>query len=211
MKIGDKISFGNYAWRILDIENDRALILTEDIVDQHAYHNRAGDVTWAECALRQYLNGAFYDTFSEDEKYRIVTVTNKNDDNPWFGAFGGVETQDRIFLLSIEDVVYKYFGDSSKNLLNRSPKQDYWFQRKDENNDKRKSSYKGYIWWWWLRTPGRSNRRAVYIHGDGNVGIQGNGTYKYSSNTVHRLSGDNSGGVRPALWLNISICLEGDK
>jgi hypothetical protein len=108
-------------------------------------------------------------------------------------------------LLSLEDVVCKYFGDSSKNLTNRSLKQDYWFQRKDENNDKRKSSYKGYIWWWWLRTPGRSNRRAVYIHGNGNIGIQGNGTYNYSSNTLHRTSGDNRGGIRPALWLKISI------
>lgn len=201
MKIGDKISFGSYVWRVLEIENNRALILTEDIVDQHVYHTQKGDVTWAESAIRHYLNGAFYETFTEDEKSRIVTVTNKNEDNPWFGATGGVETQDRIFLLSLEEVVYKYFGDSSKNLLKRSPKQAYWFQRKDENNGQRKSSYRGYSWWWWLRSPGRSNRRAVYIHGDGNIGIQGNGTYKYSSNTLHRLSRDNSGGVRPALWL----------
>lgn len=97
------------------------------------------------------------------------------------------------------------FGDSSKNLENRSSKQRYWFHKKDINNNKRRSSFEGYIWWWWLRSSGRDNRRAVYIHGDGNIGIQGNGTFRYSSNTIHPLTGDNSGGVRPALWLSLEF------
>lgn len=39
-----------------------------------------------------------------------------------------------------------------------------------------------------LGPPGRDQRRAIYIHGDGNIGIQGNGTYKYSSNTIHPIT-----------------------
>lgn len=34
MKIGDKICFGSYEWRILDVQNDIALIVTECIVEQ---------------------------------------------------------------------------------------------------------------------------------------------------------------------------------
>ena len=203
MQAGDKIVFDKYEWRVLDLQNNMALIITEDIVALHAYHNRPGDVTWADCELRGYLNGAFYDTFSEANRARIMAVTNKNSENPWYGAKGGDDTRDSIFLLSIEETVCKYFGDSSKNLENRSAKQRYWFQKKDENNSKRKSAFDGYGWWWWLRTPGRDNRRAVYIHGDGNIGIQGNGTFRYSSNTLHPSTGDNSGGVRPALWLKL--------
>ena len=203
MQVGDKIVFDRYEWRVLDIKNDAALIITEYIIEQRPYHNRSGDVTWADCSLRKYLNGEFYDQFSASDKARIAPVLNKNPDNPWYGANGGEDTQDYIFLLNIEETVCKYFGDSSKNLKNRSAKQRYWFQKKDENNSKRRSSFDGYIWWWWLRSPGRDNRRAVYIHGDGNIGIQGNGTFRYSSNTLHPLTGDNSGGVRPALWLKL--------
>lgn len=128
---------------------------------------------------------------------------NKNHDNQWYGSRGGEDTHDYIFLLSIEEAVCKYFGDSSKYLENRRPKQRYWFQNKDENNNKRIAGFEGYTWWWWLRSPGRLNRGAAYIHGDGNIGIQGNGTFRYNSKTIHPITGENFGGVRPALWLKL--------
>lgn len=201
--IGEIMSFGGYDWRILDLQGNTALIMMEDIIEQQPYNNYAGDVTWADCSLRKYLNSEFYNRFTLDEQSRIIPVMNKNQDNQWYGSRGGEDTRDYIFLLNMEEVVCKYFGDSSKNLENRSAKQRYWFQKKDENNSKRGSKFDGYVWWWWLRSPGRDNKRAVYIHGDGNIGIQGNGTFRYSSNTIHPTTGDNSGGVRPALWLSL--------
>jgi hypothetical protein len=201
--IGSIVSFGGSQWRILDIQGNAALIITEYIIGQHPYHNCSGEVTWADCSLRKYLNGEFYNKFTIAEQSKIIPVVNKNPDNQWYSSSGGEDTKDYIYLLSMEEAVCRYFGDSSKNLENRSPKQRYWFQKKDENNTKRRSASDGYVWWWWLRSPGRDNRRAVYIHGDGNIGIQGNGTFHYSSNTVHPLTGDNSGGVRPALWLSL--------
>lgn len=203
MEIGDHIALGKNEWRILDRQDNAVLLIAECVVEQRPYHNGAGDVTWADCALREYLNGAFYENFAPAEKERILPVVNNTPDNPWYGAGGGDDTLDRIFLLSMEETVCKYFGDSSGNLNNRSAKQRYWFQKKDENNVRRRAAFQGHVWWWWLRSPGRDNRRAVYVHGDGNIGIQGNGVYRYSSNTIHSTTGDNSGGVRPALWLKI--------
>ncbi|MDR2933401.1 MAG: DUF6273 domain-containing protein [Oscillospiraceae bacterium] len=203
MQPGDKIVFDKYDWRVLAVQRGKVLILCDHIAGQRPYHNRSGDVTWAGCDLRAYLNGPFFDAFSASNRSKIIPVLNKNPDNPWYRSKGGVDTQDNIFLLSIKEAVCQYFGDSSGNLVNRSAKQRYWFQKKDENNGRRQSTYDGYGWWWWLRSPGRDNRRAVYIHGDGNIGIQGNGTFRYSSKTRHPTTGDNSGGVRPALWLSL--------
>lgn len=200
-KLGAVLSFGDYSWHILAVEKEAVLIMTEHIIAQHEYHNAPEDITWADCSLRSYLNGEFYDRFTESEKQRILPTINKNLDNEWYGSDGGEETQDRIFLLSIEEVACRYFGDSSALLYNPGKNQRYWFQRKDSNNHQREAYFDGYGWWWWLRSPGRSNRRAVYIHGDGNIGIQGNGTFNYNSNTLHPLTNDNRGGVRPALWL----------
>lgn len=201
LALGDIITFGGYPWRILEIKNQHALILSETMISQQPYHTAAGEVTWADCSLRTYLNQTFYNQFSKEDQALIQPVSIKNNDNPWYGSRGGEDTLDHIFLLSLEEAVCMYFGDSSANLKNRSPKQRYWFQKKDPNNIHRRSTYLESIWWWWLRSPGRDNKRAIYIHGDGNIGIQGNGTYKYSSNTIHPKSGDNSGGVRPTLWL----------
>lgn len=148
IKIGSSLSFGGYDWRILDIQNDTALIITEYIIEQQPYNNYAGGVTWADCWLRKYLNSEFYNKFTAAEQSRIIPVLNKNQDNQWYGSTGGEDTRDYIFLLSIEEVVCKYFGDSSKNLENRSAKQRYWFQKKDKNNDKRRSTFDdGGIWW----------------------------------------------------------------
>lgn len=201
-QVGDKIVFDRYQWRILDIKNNMALIITEDIIEQRTYHNVYKDTTWADCELRKYLNGEFYDKFTAANKSRIVQVTNKNTNNQWYGANGGEDTQDSIFLLDIEEVVCRYFGDSSAKLQNRGKNQRYWFQRKDENNGKRSATFKGGVWWWWLRSPGRDNVKAVYVHGDGNIGIQGNNIFGCNISLFHPL-GDNKGGVRPALWLKL--------
>lgn len=204
MQIGDKIKFSKYEWRVLDIKNSAALIITEDIVELRAYHNKPGDITWADCELRKYLNGEFLNNFTEEDKSKIIPTTVVNLDNQWFDTIGGDDTVDKIFLLSIEEAVCKYFGDSSKNLQIPNGKYKYWFTRKDDNNEKRISSYLGYIWWWWLRSPGRKQVKAVYVHGDGNIGIQGNNALKCNlSGVYHPVNKDVRGGVRPALWMKL--------
>lgn len=61
LKIDSTVPFGGYNWRILDIQNNMALIITEFIIEQRAYHDAYRDITWADCSLRKYLNGEFYD------------------------------------------------------------------------------------------------------------------------------------------------------
>ena len=197
MQIGDKIKFGNYEWRVLDIQNNTALVITENIIETRPYHNRYVNTTWADCALRKYLNGEFYDTFSEADRAKIMPVTNKNLDNQWYGTNGGEDTLDHIFLLSIEEAVCKYFGDSSKKLYNRGITEKYWFQRKDENNHKRTATFNGHGNSYWLRSPGRVKVKAVYVMRSGNIGIQGNNILEGNISEP-----DYFGGVRPALWLS---------
>lgn len=201
MQAGDEIFFGDYIWKILSIQNQRALIITEYIIEQRPYHDAYVGITWADSSLRKYLNSEFYNRFSIEDKSRICPVINTNYDNPWYGTEGGADTSDKIFLLSMEEAVCQYFGDSSAKLLNQRKNQRYWFERKDENNCKRIAKLADnteQIWWWWLRTPGRVNVKAVYIHGDGNIGIQGNNILK-----GNLADGKCTGGVRPALWLKL--------
>ncbi len=72
---------------------------------------------------------------------------------------------DYIFILSIDDVVRSFFGDSSRLLDFPGKNQRYWFQRKDENIIKRRANYLNSSWWWWIRTPGKHHRVAVYTWG----------------------------------------------
>ena len=101
-------------------------------------------------------------------------------------------------MLSLEEAVCKYFGDSSAKLYNRGAKQKYWFERKDENNHKRAATFNGFRNSYWLRSPGRVSVKAVYIKGNpsGCIGIQGNNILEGNISEP-----DYFGGVRPALWL----------
>lgn len=117
-KIGKIVAFGSYSRRVLSIKEEAILILTDAIISKQEYHDTAEEITWADCAIRSYLNDTFYNQFTESDKVRILPVLNKNPNNEWYGTAGGEDTLDKIFLLSSEEVACQYFGDSSNLLYN---------------------------------------------------------------------------------------------
>ena len=201
IKVGDVIQFGAYSWRVLDIQNGKALMLSDGIIEQRAYNEVRADVTWRTCTLRQYLNGEFYNNeFLAEEKARIAETRIFNDNNPWYGTSGGDAIIDKIFLLSVEEVV-RYFGDSG-DLKNR--KGWYWengnFILKDGRGHLINDEYNsariavnayGAVSWWWLRSPGNFSNNAAFVDYDGSIDFSGYPVL---------LDG---GGIRPALWLNL--------
>jgi hypothetical protein len=134
IKIGDIIPFGEYNWRVLDVQSDRALIITEGILPRElkyhsAYNNDCESVTWETCDLRKYLNGKFLSKFDIS---KIVPTTNSNPDNPQYGTSGGNSTQDMIFLLSLDEADTYFTDGAARTAL-------------DSDGEKA---------WWWLRSPG---------------------------------------------------------
>ena len=200
--VGEIIQFGSNSWQVLDIQNNRALILSEKITERRRFHEKNESVTWENCTLRRYLNGEFYNKLSIEERSRIIETRIPNNNNQWYNTRGGNATNDRIFLLSIEEIV-KYFGDSG-DLRNR--KGWYWEDGKDvlkdgegyyvndRYNSKRiamDASNNSHNWW--LRSSGYSGNYATLVYYDGAFDIQG---FPVNSNDI---------GVRPALWLNPKI------
>ena len=198
-KVDDVIQFGRYSWRVLDIRDGKVMILSDMIIERRAYTERDEAVTWETCTLRQYLNGEFYDKFSEAEKAMIAETRIPNDNNQWLNTSGGNATNDKIFLLSIEEVV-KYFGDSG-DLKNRKGLyyDRNWVLFKDGKgaiSDQYNSARLALdtdcaASWWWLRSPGGSSEFAASVRADGKVDLKGSHV---------RFGG---GGLRPALWLNL--------
>ena len=186
-KAGDIITFGKYKWRVLDVQNSKALILSDMVLERRYYNEEYEVITWEQCTLRKYLNGEFLNSFSADEKSRIAETTIKNDNNQWYGTNGGNTTKDRIFLLSLEEVV-KYFGDSGQ-LKNR--KKDQLYIDDKYNTSRIAYDTNNEACWWWLRSPGNYGGNAAHVSFVGGVGVYG-----------HFVDGF-SGGVRPALWLNL--------
>ncbi len=131
-EVGGYITFGIYEqdndtaekepirWKVLDKQGDELLIISEKILDCVKYNEGYVDVTWETCALRVWLNEDFLnDAFTEEEQERIIEKTITNPDNPVWGTEGGEDTEDKVFLLSIEEAE-KYFKSDEERMAEAS-------------------------------------------------------------------------------------------
>jgi hypothetical protein len=220
---GGRIRFGNYDWFVLDRQADKTLIITEKVIEKRAYHSEETAITWETSDMRKYLNGEVFNSFNETDRARIATVTNENPDNPWYGTNGGNLTTDKIFLLSIEEVI-KYFGDSKDiNVREKNPGWDWlkdeyipWLGDAKYNVNRRAVDDDGIVRFWTLRSPGANNRYVATVMGfcadgfdQGAIDMAGwceliDGHLIFEKSNfmaTDTTSGLNINGVRPALWL----------
>ncbi|MDR2599466.1 MAG: GNAT family N-acetyltransferase [Oscillospiraceae bacterium] len=188
---GKVMQFGNNRWWVLNVQDGKALLLCDHVLEKHCYHDKYEAVTWADCSLRHYMNNEFYNTFSDADKSRILETKLLNMNNPWFGTNGGRDTEDKIFILSIHEVV-TYLGNSGQ-LNNRNPDSKFFINdsyngiRKAVSDDNLPSS-------WWLRTPGNNPNFASCVTVEGRIAVSGdfvNRDYFFV------------GGFRPAMWISL--------
>jgi serine/threonine protein kinase len=195
---GDIVTFGGYEWRVLEVNNGKALLLSEKILEFRAsqeHRAKISSITWAQSDIRTYLNGEFYDSLGTDSRAQIVETKVANGSNLLYRVSGGLDTSDKIFLLSLDEVV-KHFGDSGEfanNNRNSGALID------DQYNEARiayslietlQKKPAGSSFWWWLRSPGDKGYKAAFVTISGSVSMSGIGV---SSN----------GGIRPALWITL--------
>lgn len=130
------------SWRVIRRETGRELLLCERAVAVLPYHPELQEVTWENCAIRCWLNKVFLPlSFTEEERARILSSAVDTPDNTSFGSSGGAPTEDRLFLLSVEEASTLLQDDEARSLR----------------------------LWWWLRTPGFDNSFAATVTPDGAV------------------------------------------
>jgi hypothetical protein len=201
---GTVISFGRYKWRVIFVKGKTALLIAEEITDIGIPYNKEyGEVSWEDSWMREWLNSEFLKRFSKAQQDRIPKRKIRAESNPWYRTDAGVQTEDKVFLLSILEVV-RHFGDSGQ--LKLRPENSWTDEASpdglshaidDGYNDARQAAYKGENTWWWLRSPGESKSKAAYVNADGLILLNG------------ELVADDGGtscvgvrpGVRPAVWI----------
>jgi molybdate transport system substrate-binding protein len=212
--VGQRVEFGTWRgkpiiWRVLTVEGGRALVVSEDILAVRQYDSLGirSSTTWAESDIRAWLNGEFLDTaFTAGEQRTIDLSKLSNPDNPDYGTEGGADTEDKVFLLSIDEA-NRYFSGNSDRIANLTLTEkdiqyllgiykDYGGINQEnisaaENQMRNNYLGKSKTFSWWLRSLGSNGSNAARVHGDGSVESVGN----YVRN------GD---GIRPALWLNLA-------
>ena len=117
VEVGDIVTFGHYEqdgddangpepieWIVLDTEDAVATLISRYGLDCKPYNDSHIDVTWETCTLRQWLNSEFIDAaFSSAEQAKLMTTTVKAEKNPSYDTNPGNDTQDRVFLMSVNE------------------------------------------------------------------------------------------------------------
>ena len=193
LDVGSIIVFGQYYWRILEIQEERALIITENLISQQPFANNHSSSSWEDSNMRRWLNSDFYYTFDDYDRSYIFEVTVANYGNPWFETAVSLDTVDKIFILSIDEILRylggEYQGEITTDDTYSSGITGIW----DElDNERVALNMFGLPQWWWLRSAGQNDYHRANVLLDGSINLQG-----ISNNTI--------GGVRPALWIDLEF------
>ena len=140
--VGDIVVFGDIRWYVIAKTETGYTLLCEKPVIKMPF-NEAGyqtTGTWEDSTSRAWLNEKFYNTFTEEEKALIVKTHNITPANEEYGTPGGSDTDDYIFLLSLEE---------ANALDDKVKKCGQWY---DMDNQ-----------WWWLRSTGANGSYAAYV------------------------------------------------
>ena len=152
--VGEIVVFGDIRWYVIAKTETGFTLLSEKPVIKLPFREAGYQATntWEDSTSRAWLNDKFYNIFSEDEKALIVKTHNINADNTEYGTPGGGDTDDYIYLLSV---------DEANALDNDVRKCGSWY---DMDNQ-----------WWWLRSPGVNTSYVAYVGKKGDGGIDTDG------------------------------------
>lgn len=198
ISVGDTVTFGCYEqdgdlgngkekieWLVLDIQGEKALLISKYSLDAKVYDNAWKEVTWETCTLRKWLNEDFINqAFNENEQDTILITRVDNSQVQGYSGWttnSGNDTNDCVFLLSYSEA-WKYFPDDESRICSAT---DWTIQQGAAVGEENECV-------WWLRSPGDAVFRAFAVNGKGTG-------YGISGIRVDR----EGASVRPAMWVAI--------
>ncbi len=140
--VGDVVVFGDIRWYVTAKTETGCTLLTEKPVIKLPFNVPTYQCidTWEQSTVRAWLNDQFYYTFTDEEKALIAKTHITTPANTEYGTPGGEDTDDYIFLLSV---------DEANALDSQVRRAGYWY---DQDNQ-----------WWWLRSPGANESYIAYV------------------------------------------------
>ena len=190
-------------WRVLDAAE--GLMVTERLIDSQTFHNRNiprnweyyGDTAyshyatnWAYSSLRKWMNEDFFGAAFTAEAQSFIKSTSLATPSSYKPDYDADATTDKVFLLSLDDVLNPAYGFRSSNAPDWSGGRtaygtDY---AKCQGLYVTSSEYFNGASFWRLRSP-RSSTFTNYVVSDGHI----SGTDTYCTDI----------GIRPALRMDL--------
>lgn len=219
-KVTKKDGKESIKWRVLDIDDKGvALLLSDKLVDIERFNSKENAfISWEKSSVRSFLNsygpsyndcqndyffeGFMNNAFLSAEREAIEVSSLSNGTNPVFGTAGGNDTRDKVFCLSMGEVMNKAYGFTVNSFVN-PPSEKPYYTDGDRNRMAVSTAFTGgkegfsgspagISGSWWLRTPGKSSRFGAIVDNRGSVCADGHNAF--ITNTS----------LRPAIRLNLA-------
>ena len=166
------------AWRVLKNEDGKLFVISEKILEYHIFNSYVPSTTWETSSIRAWLNGYSENNpnygdnfntkaFNAGEQAAIANTHVTNNVSNSFGVNGGNDTNDKIFLLSLDEV-----QDDSLGFTDDNSRQAYTTAYARNTG----SGYNENRAAWWLRSLGNFdayNYFAAHVFWDGEVSFIG--------------------------------------
>jgi hypothetical protein len=176
-------------WRVLEVNEDSALLLSEHGLICKNINETFDDFTWETCSLRNWLNTSFLDmAFTNLERTAILDSKITTPDSNYWGTKGGNDTVDKVFLLTMQDVMNPAYGfrKGMKPSKTRMLKCTTYARKKGGYINKTNGNT-----CWWLRSPALHEKYAAYVFTTGAI-------------TATYFVGRRYDAIRPAIWVDLS-------
>lgn len=197
-EIGSEITFGHYEqdedltngqepieWIVLDVdeENQKAFLLSKSCLETKVVYPERVPMYWGASTLREWMNGEFLNAaFTAEEQEKILTTTVTNE-NPHGMKGAGADTEDKLYLLSHEEILH-YFPEQSSRMAYATEHAKAQGCTIGETTGACR---------WWLRTTGARKMDMWGVRVDGRLTAYGMQDVDWPTNTV-----------RPVFWMDYS-------
>ncbi len=191
--VGDYIYFGRYPqattdtnimepirWRILSKDSDKALLISDKILDNVSFTSSGAAELWASSDIHTWLNSTFYNkAFNNDEKVAIrqETIVTTN----------SVDTNDKVFLLSKDEANTLFASNSDRKAEGTA------YAKEINNGGAKLFVDTNYCSQWWLRSNYGSTWSSINV-------VRAGG----DCNILNQTPDCNFNGVRPAIYIDLT-------
>lgn len=178
--VGDYVGFGGgasdkFKWEVIAKNDKKALLLLVGGFEMGVCaYDSAKNATWENCSVRKSFQEVFSDYFSETEQDAVLLTKTSTSITAADGSVTMSESEDRLFLLSVEEVE-EYIPEIKDRVLNV----DVW--------DDSRQKYTSESVFWWLR---------------GSVNSEGFVDCMDKYGTIGTRESSEAALYRPAMWIS---------
>lgn len=179
-------------WRVLSVQANEALLITDRIIEYMPYHHKREGVFWDTSDMRKWLNSTFFGfAFTEEERQLVLEKEHSTTSCAWGYSYAGsvITTKDKVFLLS-KDESEQYLQTEEDRVA--FPTQRYSEVFKENLYHVEKGSEDPV--YWALRSDAKTGNAGIYV-----VSPEGKVICGRMVSLV-----DDMHGIRPAIWIRTS-------